>query len=92
MLDMDVIVSVDGMPAHLAGALGRPVFLLLKHQPDWRWMAHPHSSPWYPATKLFRQSKPGDWNTPIRAIASELKALARLKSRPAHPGFFAATT
>lgn len=68
MLQMDVIITVDGMPAHLAGALGRPVLLLLPHSADWRWMDQGDESPWYPTLRLVRQNASGDWfNVGIRA-------------------------
>jgi hypothetical protein len=84
MLQMDLIISVDSMPAHLAGALGRPVWLLLKHEADWRWMAEPHRSPWYPTMRLFRQPAPGDWETPIHEVAHALQSLASERIPEAH--------
>lgn len=61
---LDLIISVDTMVAHLAGAMGRPVWLLLHHDPDWRWMEGRADSPWYPTMRLFRQASPGDWESP----------------------------
>ncbi len=60
------------MVAHLAGALGRPVFVLLPFCADWRWMLDRRDSPWYPTMRLFRQASPGDWEEPIRQLRSEL--------------------
>jgi hypothetical protein len=81
-----LIITVDTMIAHLAGALGRPTWLLLKHDADWRWMAGGTCSPWYPSMRLFRQPVPGDWNSVIAAVAEELAAGG---GRPAsrHSGF-----
>ena len=72
MLLLDLVITVDTMAAHLAGALGRPVWLLLQHAPDWRWMDAGEGTPWYPTMRLFRQAVPGDWTTPILRMANEL--------------------
>ena len=55
------MISVDSMPAHLAGALGVPVWNLLQAKADWRWMNDREDSPWYPTMRLFRQEQEGDW-------------------------------
>ena len=73
MLQLDLIITVDSMIAHLAGALGCPVWVLLKHDPDWRWMHARSDSPWYPSMRLFRQSRPGDWSSVIGAVANALR-------------------
>lgn len=57
---VDIIVTSDTAIAHLAGALGKPVFLALKHLPDWRWLIHRDDCPWYPTMRLFRQTEKGD--------------------------------
>jgi tetratricopeptide (TPR) repeat protein len=75
IMNLDLIISVDTAVAHLAGALARPVWVLLPFIPDWRWMLDRSDSPWYPTMRLFRQPKQGDWQTPIHRIASELKSL-----------------
>lgn len=62
------VVTVDTMVAHLAGAMGRPVSLLLKHEADWRWMADRTDSPWYPSMRLFRQPREGDWRAVVEAV------------------------
>jgi ADP-heptose:LPS heptosyltransferase len=68
MLAMDLIVTVDGMPAHLAGSLGRPTWMLLPYAGDWRWMRDRSDSPWYPTMRIFRQPTPGDWQTPVNEM------------------------
>lgn len=68
---LDLVVTVDTMIAHLAAALGRPTWLLLKRDADWRW-GHGRS-PWYPAVRQFRQSIPGDWAAPVAALVAELR-------------------
>ena len=77
MLELDLVITVDGMPAHLAATLGRPTWLLLKHEADWRWMEGRADSPWYPSMRLFRQPRAGDWEGAVRAAA---KALSELDS------------
>ena len=69
---LDLIITVDTMTAHLAGALGLPVWLLLPHDPDWRWMVGRDDSPWYPTMRLFRQPAPGDWTTVTEQVREEL--------------------
>jgi hypothetical protein len=69
---LDLVITVDTMVAHLAGALALPVWLLLDHDPDWRWMSDRDDSPWYPTMRLFRQSSPGDWQGVIAEVQREL--------------------
>jgi hypothetical protein len=69
---LDVLVSIDSMPAHLAGALGLPVWTLLTHQADWRWMQDRVDSPWYPTMRLFRQPAPGDWRSVIDEVCESV--------------------
>ncbi|MFC4308883.1 ADP-heptose--LPS heptosyltransferase [Steroidobacter flavus] len=69
---LDLIITVDTMTAHLAGALGLPVWLLLPHDADWRWMHGRDDSPWYPTMRLFRQPAVGDWATVIEQVHDEL--------------------
>jgi hypothetical protein len=73
MLDLDLVITVDSMVAHLAGSLARPVWVLLKHEADWRWMEG-DASPWYPTLRLFRQPSPGDWPGAVGAAAAALRA------------------
>jgi Glycosyltransferase family 9 (heptosyltransferase) len=69
---LDLLISVDTSAAHLAGALGRPVWTLLSQVPDWRWMLERDCSPWYPTMRLLRQPRPGDWASVIRRAAGDL--------------------
>jgi hypothetical protein len=67
---------VDSMPAHLAGALGVPVWLLLHADCDWRWMETRRDSPWYPTMRLFRQKRAGVWQPVVDRVAEELRLLS----------------
>ncbi|PHX56216.1 hypothetical protein CP500_006525 [Tychonema bourrellyi FEM_GT703] len=74
ILALDLVISVDTSVAHLAGALGKPVWILLCFTPDWRWMLEGEESPWYPTARLFRQEKLGDWEGVFERLALALKA------------------
>jgi hypothetical protein len=63
--------------AHLAGALGRPTWVMLSHAPDWRWLFGRDDSPWYPTARLFRQPDAGDWSTLIEAVRDALTERVR---------------
>jgi tetratricopeptide (TPR) repeat protein len=78
---LDLIVAVDTSVVHLAGALGRPVHVLLPFYPDWRWMLGRNDSPWYPSARLFRQPAPGDWGTVLAEVHADLAALAAARVR-----------
>ncbi len=77
MQHLDLVITCDTALAHLAGALGRPVWVALKHVPDWRWLLERADNPWYPSMRLFRQAQPGDWEGVFGAICHELARLAR---------------
>lgn len=79
--NLDLIITVDSAVAHLAGALGAPVWVLVQFTPDWRWLLDRSDSPWYPTMRLFRQRRRLDWEEPIRQVAQELDALVRGRSR-----------
>jgi Flp pilus assembly protein TadD len=72
--NLDLVISVDTSVAHLAAAMGKPVWLLLPFIPDWRWLLDRQDSPWYPTMRLFRQHTRGDWNGVIAKVAEELVA------------------
>ena len=73
--NLDLITSVDTSVAHLAGALGKPVWTLIPFAPDWRWMVNRDDSPWYPTMRLFRQPSPGDWESVMVKVKDELLKL-----------------
>jgi Glycosyltransferase family 9 (heptosyltransferase) len=72
---LDLVISVDTSVAHLAGALGRPTWILLPYVADWRWLLGRDDSPWYPTARLFRQTAPRDYTSVVDRVRTELKAL-----------------
>jgi tetratricopeptide (TPR) repeat protein len=72
---LDLIISSDTAAVHLAGALGRPLWVLLRHTPDWRWMLERVDNPWYPSARLFRQNTAGDWAGVIRQVIAALNSV-----------------
>ena len=74
MAHMDLIISIDTSVAHLAGAMGKPVWLLLAYAADWRWLLERSDSPWYPTMRLFRQMQPDDWAGVAVAVHEALQA------------------
>ncbi|KML10917.1 MULTISPECIES: tetratricopeptide repeat protein [Burkholderia] len=71
---LDLVIAVDTSVVHLAGALGRPVWVMLPRVPDWRWLLERDDSPWYPSATLFRQGLPGDWPALVERVAQALAA------------------
>ena len=72
---LDLVVTVDTAVAHLAGSLGKPLWVLLSHIQDWRWMIARADNPWYPTARLFRQGPEGDWGPVIDRVAEALAGL-----------------
>ncbi len=79
MKNLDLVIASDTAIAHLAGALGAPVWLILPAVPEWRWLMARNDSPWYPTMRLFRQTKPGEWATAFNQINAALKTLVGQK-------------
>jgi hypothetical protein len=76
MMNLDLVVTPCNSIAHVAGALGRPTYVALMHVPEWRWLLDRDDSPWYPATRLFRQRTPGDWSDVFDRIAAAVRGMA----------------
>jgi Flp pilus assembly protein TadD len=72
MANLDLVIAVDTSVAHLAGAMARPIWVLLPFMPDWRWMLHREDTPWYPTMRLFRQKTRGDWDEMMGRVAQSL--------------------
>jgi len=81
--NLDLVVAVDTSVAHLAGALGKTVWILLPFAPDWRWLLERSDSPWYSSARLFRQREAGKWRPVLKQVAEELSVLAADKRRSA---------
>jgi len=79
---LDLVITTDTCIAHLAGAMGKPVWILLPHLSDWRWMQQTESTPWYPTARLFRQSAPGDWEGVLDRVIGQLSELHAAERRP----------
>jgi hypothetical protein len=84
--NLDLIITVDTSTAHLAAALGKPVWLLNRFDSCWRWLLDRTDSPWYPTIRLYRQPKAGDWDSVIEAVGSDLARVAAEMRRPASLG------
>ena len=85
ILQLDLVISVDTSVAHLAGALGEPVWILLPHNPDWRWLLDRDDSPWYPSARLFRQQQIGNWAGVIDQVKNELRSVRSFNALPNVP-------
>ena len=70
--NLDLVISVDTSTAHLAGAMGKPVWILNRFDADWRWLLDRTDSPWYPTVKLYRQEKAGDWDNVVQRVKTDL--------------------
>jgi hypothetical protein len=78
---LDLVITVDTLAAHLAGSLGVPVWLLLQYAADWRWMEGGNDSPWYPSLRIFRQPAPGAWPDVVEAVERKLQQRVRVSDR-----------
>jgi hypothetical protein len=74
--NLDLVISVDTATAHLAGAMGKPVWILSRFDGCWRWLLDRDDTPWYPTARLFRQTVAGDWDTVIERVSAELRLVA----------------
>ncbi len=86
--NLDLVISVDTSVVHLAGAMGKPVFMLDRYDNCWRWLSGRADSPWYPALTIFRQEQPGDWSAPIKRLTAALAGLVAFRGMTAtdvHP-------
>jgi tetratricopeptide (TPR) repeat protein len=81
LANLDLLITVDTAVAHLAGALGKPVWIFMTRNPDWRWLLDREDSPWYPTARLFRQKVAGEWSSVIERVQSELRALVSKPQR-----------
>ncbi len=86
--NLDLVITIDTAVAHLAGAMGKPVWLMLHHTSDWRWMLHRTDSPWYPTMKIFRQNTKDNWDNVIEDITKELSLLAAIEIPDNKKGFY----
>jgi hypothetical protein len=73
---LDLIISIDSATVHLAGALSKPVWVLLPYSPDWRWLLDRNDSPWYPTARLFRQARVDDWSGVVESVTEGLAHFA----------------
>ena len=85
MQAMDLIITIDSAPAHLAGAMGLPVWMLQLYTTDWRWMADRADSPWYPSMRIYRQQKPADWSAPVEKLSADFSTLLQARKNAQTP-------
>ena len=78
IVQLDLVIAVDTSVAHLAGAMGKPVWILLPNPADWRWLRNRDDTPWYPTVRLFRQTMRGEWEDVIERVVTELAAYSNL--------------
>ena len=78
--NLDLVITCDSASGHLAGALGKDVWIALAYLPDWRWMLGREDTPWYPTARLFRQALPGDWPGVFARMATELRRMVELRN------------
>ncbi len=71
--NLDLVIAADTAVAHLAGALGRPVWVMSRYDACWRWLAGRRDNPWYPALRFYRQPRPSDWDSVIASVADDLR-------------------
>jgi hypothetical protein len=81
MSQLDLVITVDTLAAHLAGSLGIPVWLMLQYAADWRWMEGRNDSPWYPSLRIFRQPRPGAWEDVVRSVKGKLQQWLHAQDR-----------
>lgn len=86
MQAMDLVITIDSSPAHLAGALGVPVWMLQLYTTDWRWLVDRSDSPWYPTMRIYRQTKPGDWADPVKKLSGDFSTLLQARLKAANTG------
>jgi tetratricopeptide (TPR) repeat protein len=79
MSELDLVITVDTAVAHIAGALGRPVWVMVPFAPDWRWLLHGGDTGWYPTMRLFRQPVPGDWHSVVASLCRQIGQFTRVQ-------------
>jgi ADP-heptose:LPS heptosyltransferase len=80
--NLDLVISVDTAVAHLAGAMGKPVWLLNRFDSDWRWLREGDTTLWYPSMRIFRQPRLGDWESVMADVRSALQSEPQARERP----------
>jgi tetratricopeptide (TPR) repeat protein len=81
VMNLDLVITIDSAVAHLAGALGRPAWVLLPYEREWRWLESGETTPWYPDMRLFHQAARGDWEGLFGRVAAELQSLSRARTQ-----------